>query len=115
MKNNYKDRAHIYHESIRRILLHEWDPIGVSRVEEAQDEYDAYVGEIYRMLITRKSEKEISDYLWWLETEHMGLTGDRQKTEYYAKKFKKLPSEIEEEILGVRCKNPVSEQDAENQ
>ncbi len=31
-------------ESIRQVLLREWDPIGVRDVAEAQDEYDGYVG-----------------------------------------------------------------------
>ena len=94
MTINYQDRARIYHEAIRRILLKEWDPIGVCEIKEAQDEYDSYVGAIYKMLITRKSKNEIFDYLWSLETEHMGLTGNRQATEYFAERLAKLPDEI---------------------
>jgi len=91
---NYQDRARRYHDAIRRVLLNEWDPIGVSEIMEAQDEYDSYVGAVYRMLITRKSKTDIFDYLWWLETEHMGLTGNRRSTEYIAERLAKLPDEI---------------------
>ena len=94
MTTNYQDRARRYHDAIRRVLLKEWDPIGVSEIMEAQDEYDPYVGAVYRMLITRKSKTDIFDYLWWLETEHMGLTGDRQSTEHIAERLAKLPDEI---------------------
>lgn len=94
MTTSHQDRARIYHEAIRRVLLKEWDPIGVSEIKEAQDEYDPYVGEIYKMLITRKSKNEIFDYLWWLETEHMGLAGNRQAAEHFAEKLAKLPDEI---------------------
>ena len=45
------DRARRYHDAIRRILLHDWDPIGVAEVVEAQDEYDGYIGKIHGMLI----------------------------------------------------------------
>jgi len=49
---DYRERAKQYHEAIRAILLKEWDPIGVSHIPEAQDEYDRYVGGVYRLLIT---------------------------------------------------------------
>ncbi len=94
MKTNYQDRARIYHEAIRRVLLKEWDPIGVCEIKEAQDEYDSYVGAIYKILITRKSKNEIFDHLWSLETEHMGLTGNRQATEHFAERLAKLADEI---------------------
>ena len=79
------DRAKSLHAKIREILLKEWDPIGVQDIPEAQDEYDSYVPSVYKMIISRKPIHEIFDYLWWVETEHMGLTGDRQNTEYIAK------------------------------
>jgi hypothetical protein len=35
-------------DAIRAVLLREWDPIGVANDDDwPQDEYDAYVGEIY--------------------------------------------------------------------
>ena len=79
--------------SIKRILLTEWDPIGISEFPEAQDEYDAYVSEVYWLLSRRTGVREIFDYLWWLETKHMGLCGDRQRTEKIAEKLTTLTSE----------------------
>jgi hypothetical protein len=35
-------------EAIKGLLLHEWDPIGVSEFPEASDEYDAYALQVYR-------------------------------------------------------------------
>jgi hypothetical protein len=89
------NRARQYHERIRTALLKEWDPIGVGGIEEAQDEYDSYVPAIYRLLITRRPQHEIVDYLWWLETTHMGLTGDRQATEHLAQRLLRIPLETE--------------------
>lgn len=73
-------RAQSLQSKIKDVLLKEWDPIGVQGIPEAQDEYDAYVASIYKLLISKKTENEIFDYLWWLETEHMGLIGDQQRT-----------------------------------
>ncbi len=45
-----KQRAREIQDSIRQVLLHDWDPIGVADEPAAQDEYDAYVGGVYRLL-----------------------------------------------------------------
>jgi hypothetical protein len=91
----FKDRARRYHEAIKAILLNEWDPIGISDVPEAQDEYDSYVPGIHKMLISRSTEQEVFEYLWVIETQHMGLLGNRRNTEEISKKLLHLVDEIE--------------------
>jgi hypothetical protein len=78
--SEFAQRARALHQSIRTTLLRDWDPIGVSEIPEAQDEYDAYVPEIHALIVRRRPVAEIFDYLIWAETEHMGLSADRQKT-----------------------------------
>ena len=85
------NKAKSFHDAIHKILIEEWDPIGVGDIPEAQDEYDSYIPQIYKMLIARKPKHEIFEYLWWLETEHMSLSGDRQRTEQYAERLFNLP------------------------
>ena len=94
MNENLK-RAKALHSEIKKILINEWDPIGVRDINEAQDEYDSYVPAIYKMLVLRKSSHEIFEYLWWVETEHMGLTGDRQHTESIAERLLSLVDRYE--------------------
>jgi hypothetical protein len=93
--HNHLDRAQRYHEAIRLILLHEWDPIGVSQVPEAQDEYDSYIHEIYGMLIRQESRANLIHHLWWIETQHMGLYGNRSRTEAIVDQLLGVPSAIE--------------------
>ena len=81
------ERARALHQKIRDVLLKEWDPIGVQAIPEAQDEYDGYVPTVYSMLIARKPINEVFEYLLWLETEHMGLTADRQRTQSIAERL----------------------------
>jgi hypothetical protein len=58
-------------EEIKRILLHEWDPIGVRDAAGAVDEYDRYA---FRIFATgQPSADDIAFYLDWLQSEHMGL------------------------------------------
>lgn len=59
--------------NVKRILLHEWDPIGVSDIPEAADEYDAYALHVSAMLGRGCSHDELYQYLIWVEGEYMGL------------------------------------------
>jgi hypothetical protein len=58
---------------IRQVLLNVWDPIGIKDEINAQDEYDAYIGEIYELLISGSSDRQISDRLFFIVHERMGL------------------------------------------
>jgi tetratricopeptide (TPR) repeat protein len=98
MTADFRNRTRLFHEAIRRALLKEWDPIGVSGIAQAQDEYDSYVPTIYKMLISRKPRHEVFDYLWWLETDHMALTGNRRATEMFADRLMQIPDEIDRPI-----------------
>ena len=93
--SQYLDRARRYHESVRAILLKEWDPIGVANVPEAQDEYESYVGEVYVILIRHQARHTLVDHLWRVETEHMGLAGNRGHTEAIADRLLRLRDEME--------------------
>ena len=62
-------------ERLRQLFMREWDPIGVSEIPEASDEYDRYVGYTYVMLMDEhRSAAEIAAYLVEVETNYMGMT-----------------------------------------
>jgi hypothetical protein len=94
-KARYRAHAKQYHESIHRILLHEWDPIGVAEEPEAQDEYDNYIPKIHGMLLRHEPRDKLRDHLWWLETEHIGLCGSRSRTYKVADLLIALREQIE--------------------
>ena len=89
------DRAKRIHEAIRSILLREWDPMGIADEPAAQDEYDGYIHEIHGMLIRHEPRHRLLDHLWWVETEHMGLFGNRQRTEAVTNRLIGLREQIE--------------------
>lgn len=61
--------------SIREILLSEWDPIGVSNIPEAADEYDTYANIVMSMLLNQDaSVEDIARYLYKVATEQMALS-----------------------------------------
>ena len=54
--------------------MQHWDPIGVRDEPNAQDEYDAYIGKVYAMLMDEHaSTDEIFEYLYGIATKRMGL------------------------------------------
>ena len=53
-------------QAIRRILVDDWDPIGIQGAGP-EDEYDAYIGGLYRLLIRRPTEDEIVAHLEAIE------------------------------------------------
>ena len=63
---------------IRPVLMADWDPIGVSEIPEAADEYDSYIGGIYVLLRDGASDDQIAQHLTEIETKTMGLPAGGQ-------------------------------------
>jgi hypothetical protein len=74
-RDKYRSREN--RRLLRELFMHEWDPIGVRDVPEAQDEYDNYIGEAYVLLMDRGATAEdMEGYLRGVE-DYMGLTQTR--------------------------------------
>ena len=71
---NEKEESRERAVAVRRILMSEWDPIGVSDIPEAADEYDGYVSGVCDLLARNANDWEIAAYLREIETVRMGLT-----------------------------------------
>jgi hypothetical protein len=96
--SEYHERARHYQAAIRIVLLAEWDPIGISEIPEAQDEYDSYVGGVYSLLTRRYVDRhEVFAHLWQIETEYMGLNGNRPHTEAVVDRLLRLRDEMEKD------------------
>jgi hypothetical protein len=49
---------------LRELLLREWDPIGIARIADAQDdEYEHYAGQLARRLRAGATEEELAAVL----------------------------------------------------
>lgn len=59
---------------IRDVLIEHWDPIGVmSEPDWPRDEYDSYIGGVYRCLAQGESPEAIARHLCSVEATMMGL------------------------------------------
>lgn len=64
---------------VHRILLEQWDPIGVIESPEAQDEYDSYVPSVIALLINGSAEETIAAHLGRIATERMSLPSEPKR------------------------------------
>ena len=64
-------------DELRAVAMEKWDPIGVSDVPEAADEYDAYLGQIARQLREGVSNAVLGSFLSQL-TDGLGLNPRRE-------------------------------------
>jgi hypothetical protein len=72
MADSRDKRAAQIQDSIRKILYHDWNPIGVSELPE--DEYDAYIRPVYRILAGTRSEQELIEFLFRTERDTIGMS-----------------------------------------
>lgn len=65
------NRAAEIQDSIRQILYYHWNPIGFAGILP-EDEYDSYIGPVYRILTGTRSEAELIVLLRPTEIETIG-------------------------------------------
>jgi len=67
---------------VDEVLHYLWDPIGVSHVPEARDEYQSYLPHIFSLLIHRGDAEEIAEFLTKTATQAMGLADTNSGREH---------------------------------
>jgi hypothetical protein len=68
-----EELARAIQQRIREVLLRHWDPVGVAAEPQGRDEYDAYIGGVYRLLSDGATPLVVSEHLARIEVEQMGL------------------------------------------
>ncbi len=82
---------------IHDVLWNDWDPIGVKGYGP-DDEYDSYIGGIYRILSGNPTEPELIDHLYRIETKRMGLPShDKELVRPIAQKLMEIDVTLKEE------------------
>ncbi len=71
MTDSREKRAAEIQDSIRQVLYHDWNPIGVPDLPE--DEYDSYIAPVYRILSGSRSEQELVEYLFRTARDTIGV------------------------------------------
>ncbi|MGR3717474.1 MAG: hypothetical protein ACU0B1_12095 [Thermohalobaculum sp.] len=59
---------------IRKVLISDWDPMGLSDAPGTPDDYDAVARELHALITDQSTTVErVAAYLRWVEREQMGL------------------------------------------
>ncbi|AXY60518.1 MULTISPECIES: hypothetical protein [Acinetobacter] len=92
MNSRHCQDAMLLH-AINRILLKEWDPLGIKNRPFMRDEYEEYLPRIFELLCENAESSDIFEYLWRVETKVLELQGDKTHTLNIAKALKQLQAE----------------------
>jgi hypothetical protein len=67
------------YQGIDEILWLDWEPIGVSGIPEARDEYHSYLPQVFKLAMEDSSPLKIAEYLDWVVRERMDINSSIQK------------------------------------
>ena len=79
MKDQLNSKEKELYRRTDEILHYLWDPIGVSDVPQARDEYYSYLPGVFARLIGNSKDHEIAAYLTEVEESSMGMTPNKEK------------------------------------
>jgi hypothetical protein len=94
-------RARSIQHAIGRILLEDWNPIRVPG-GVPPDEYDAYIGGVYRLLSSGAGPEELAAHLGMIERDAMGLAATTASAAANLAVARKLCG------LNVRLEDPIT-------
>jgi hypothetical protein len=66
---------------VDKVLHYVWDPIGVSGIPEARDEYYAYLPDVMPLVQAEAGVGRIAAYLTEVETNRIGLAANKERAE----------------------------------
>ncbi len=84
------DQLALY-RGIDEILWCDWDPIGVSRFDDApRDEYQGYLPQVFQFALRAAPATEIAEYMRQVTVERMGLSASPEAELSVAEKVRAL-------------------------
>jgi len=72
------------YQRVDEVLHYLWDPIGVSGIPAARNEYQSYVPIVFALLNENASMEQIAGYLNEIVTKQMGLRENTDATRHVA-------------------------------
>ena len=85
----YKPQMAASVRKVKKVLMDDWNPIGVRDDPGVADEYDSYVLPVFKILRKHGSEGTLLDYLVWV-FERMGLPASRESLRPIAGKLRAI-------------------------
>lgn len=70
-----------FYKRCDEVLHYLWDPIGIAGSPGARDEYDAYLPQVFKLVVEGVPREQLVEYLLSIESERMGLAPKRPGAE----------------------------------
>lgn len=74
MGNKLTDAQLTLYRAVDEVLHYVWDPIGISSIPQARDEYQSYLPLVFELLNGGQEAEEIAAYLSNITSARMGLS-----------------------------------------
>ncbi|MBN1426262.1 hypothetical protein JXA88_17055 [Candidatus Fermentibacteria bacterium] len=74
MKDQKDLRSREIMTQIHDVLWFDWDPIGTRELGGPDDEYDFYIGGVYRLLASGTTKQDLADHLRGIQADSMGMS-----------------------------------------
>jgi hypothetical protein len=94
MTNLREQGAKEIQAAIRQVLYRDWDPLGVCNAGP-EDEYDAYIAPIYRLLVALPKKEEVMAELRRIENGSIGIGTSEEALATAAEKLLALDMRLE--------------------
>ncbi len=82
--NNLNLKEKDLYKRIDEVMYYLWDPIGISSMPPARNEYYAYLPKVFQMLTQGKNLQEIAKYLTHIRVDQIGLNENNEKDTWTA-------------------------------
>lgn len=92
MSNTRDKRAAEIQDAIQLILYYDWNPIECTDLP--LDEYDSYIGPVYRILANSRSEEDLIDFLTETECNTIGLGEPKGARNDYREKLRPVAKKL---------------------
>jgi hypothetical protein len=95
-------------EALKRLLLREWDPLGLCDCDGDESHYDPFASRVLEMLAEGAGANAIASYLNSVVTTELSLAGDIVRDQAIATKAVVIHQSSEEQLV------PEARMDSEN-
>jgi hypothetical protein len=80
MNSHLNPEEQTLYRAVDEVLHYVWDPIGVSAIPQARDEYHSYLPQVFSLLRSGATESEIAAHLASIASDRMGLTNAQERS-----------------------------------
>ena len=80
MNSRLNPEEQALYRAVDEVLHYVWDPIGISSIPQARDEYHSYLPQVFSLLRSGATEAELDAHLASIASDRMGLANALERS-----------------------------------